>query len=343
MKFLSSSTYIIAEIGNNHNGSVSKAIELIDMSAEAGVDAVKFQTFRGLDIVSPTVPASAYSGWQVKDWEFWYQFLDTIALPIDDHQEVIDHAKKRGVDFITTPVSPDIVSILENFTGITAYKLASMDLNNFGLIRAIKATEKPVIMSTGMGDFVEVEQAVRLFGEKDLSILHCVSDYPLDPINAGLSNINVLRQRFGHATIGFSDHSLGHELTVAAVTMGARLIEKHVTLDRNDPEKAEHHFALEPDELAEMVRWIRAVEVSLKPTDWVRSPNEADGRQLFRRSFHYNKTLSAGHMVTEKDLAFIRPGIGIGYSDLHSVIDKRLRADRQAYSPCLVSDVETTL
>ena len=339
-KMVNDSTYIIAEIGNNHNGSVEKAIELIDMSAAAGVDAVKFQTFRGLDIVSPKVRADEYPGWNVTEFEFWYQFLDAIALPLDEHQRVVDHAHSRGVDFITTPVSPVVLELLKNVNGIDAYKLASMDLDNLALIKAVAGSGKPVILSTGMGKLEEVEQAVNLLGTQEISVLHCVSDYPLDPNNAALNNLSVLSHRFPSVRIGFSDHSLGHELVIAAVAMGARVIEKHVTLDRNDLNLAEHHFSLEPKELEEMVHWVRILDNNYKNTGWVRSPNEAECRDRYRRSFHYRQDFTEGHLVSEDDLVFIRPGDGIGYDTLKGVLGKVLRTDKVAFEPCIISDFQ---
>lgn len=335
-----SKVYVIAEIGNNHNGSVSKALEMIDMSAEAGVDAVKFQSFRGLDIVSPRVPASAYPGWNVKDKTWWYEFLDTIALPLENHQEIIDYAHKKGVDFITTPVSPYIVEYLEKLSGIDAYKVASMDLNNHGLLQAMANTTKPVIMSTGMGHVSEVDKAVEMLGDRDIGVLHCVSDYPLQAEDAYLNNINVLRSRFEGKEIGFSDHSLGHELVIAAVAMGAKIIEKHVTLDRDDPSPAEHHFSMEPSELTEMVQWIRALDKNFGQTGWGRSAKESqDGHQAYRRSFHYNKKLSKGHKVSTDDLVFLRPGTGIDYSELNNVIGQYLICDVDEYQPCELTHV----
>ena len=155
-------SYIISEIGNNHNGDLKKALKLIDASYNAGVDAVKFQTFRGIDIVSPKVKADEYKGWDVKGFEFWHQFLDTIALKLEDHQAVIDYTNSKGIDFITTPTSPYIVDFLETLNGIKAYKVASMDLNNIPLLQAIAKTGKEVIMSTGMGEIKDVETAVEI-------------------------------------------------------------------------------------------------------------------------------------------------------------------------------------
>lgn len=330
--------YVIAEIGNNHNGSVEKAIELIDMAAGAGADAVKFQSFRGLDIVAPNVRADEYPGWNVREYEFWHQFLDSIALPLEAHQRVIDHAHARGVEFITTPVSPEIVEILEELSGIDQYKLASMDLDNYGLIRALAATTKPVVISTGMGDLAEIGAAVDILGNREITVLHCVSDYPLDPRNAALGNIRILGERFPGRSIGFSDHSLGHELAVAAVAMGARVIEKHVTLDRQDPQPAEHHFALEPKEFSDLVGWMRALEDNRDDMVWMRSPKETEGRQKYRRSFHYTADLPIGHFLQESDVVFIRPGDGVGYASMASLVGRPLVRAVRKHAPCSASD-----
>lgn len=332
-------TYIIAEIGNNHNGSIDKAKRLIDVASKAGVNAVKFQSFEGLDIVSPKVLANEYPGWKVTKFKYWYEFLDTIALPLEHHQEIINYTQKCNLDFITTPVSPRIVKILETMNGITAYKLASMDLTNIGLIKAMAATRKPIIMSTGMGELSEVEKAVQLFGEEGLSILHCVSDYPLNPKNAALKNINELKIRFPKAKIGFSDHSLGHELVLTSLALGAKIIEKHITLDRRDPLLAEHHFSLEPTELELMVKWIRDIDENLSVRGWTRSHDEKDSKLKFRRSFHYKSDLTLGHVVTQDDLVFIRPADGVGYEKISKIIGKKLMANKNAYSPCLENDV----
>jgi N,N'-diacetyllegionaminate synthase len=334
-----SSTYIIAEIGNNHNSSVEKALELINSSAKAGVDAVKFQSFTGIDIVSPKVLTSEYKGWESVDYKYWYQFAESVALPLDRHQEVIDYTHKCGLDFITTPVSPSIVDYLETLSGIDKYKIASMDLNNFGLLKAVSRTQKPVIISTGMADLSEVSKAIELLGKREISILHCVSDYPLNPENANLNNLKILMDKFPSHNIGFSDHSLGYELSLATVAMGAKLIEKHVTMDRNDKSPAEHHFSMEPDELKEMVKWLRIIDKNLSQSEWSRSPDEGLGRQMYRRSFHYKYKFLAGHKIQEDDMVFVRPGYGVNYNDIENIIGHELNQDVDEFEPCMLDHI----
>jgi len=335
-----SAAYIIAEVGNNHNGSLNKALRLVAASAEAGADAVKFQSFRGIDIVSPTVRADEYEGWNAKDFEYWYQFLDSIALSLADHQVMIDETKRLGMDFITTPTSPEIVDQLEALQGIRAYKIASMDLNNIPLIEAVARTDKEVILSTGMGEMDEIQRAVAILNRPRLSILHCVSDYPLDPDQAFLNNIAILRDEFPQFRIGFSDHSLGHELCIAARCVGALTFEKHITLSRDDPERAEHHFSLEPPEFKELVSWLRCMDRNLGNPAFMRSPKESANKAKYRRSYHYKAAYPKGQTIGKELLSFVRPGDGIQQDDLPLLLGKQLARDVEAYDPCLLSDIE---
>lgn len=332
-------SYIISEIGNNHNGSVEKAIAMIDASKEANVDAVKFQSFRGIDIVSPKVKADEYKGWDVKNFEYWYQFLDSITLKLDDHQQVIDYTNNLGLGFITTPTSPFIVDYLEKLKGIKAYKIASMDLNNTPLLEAVARTKKEIIMSTGMGEMQEVHRAVEIFKNHKLSVLHCVSDYPLDPDKAFLNNITVLKQNFPKLDIGFSDHSLGHELCVAARCLGAVVFEKHITLDREDPNPAEHHFSMEPEEFKELVKWIRHIDINLSTAGFSRTETEKENRLKYRRSYHYNADFKKGEQISVDKLSFVRPGDGIDNEELLKFIGKPLNKDVKAYDPCQLNDI----
>lgn len=333
-------SYIISEIGNNHNGSVEKAIAMIDASKEANVDAVKFQSFRGIDIVSPKVLANEYKGWDVKNFEFWYQFLDSITLKLEDHQKVIDHTLSKGLDFITTPTSPFIVEYLEKLIGIKAYKIASMDLNNTPLLQAVAKTKKEIIMSTGMGEMHEVHKAVEIFKNHKLSVLHCVSDYPLDPDKAFLNNITLLKNEFPKLDIGFSDHSLGHELCVAARCLGAVVFEKHITLDRKDPNPAEHHFSMEPGEFKDLVKWIRHMDVNLNTSGFSRSETEKVNKLKYRRSYHYNADFKKGEVMSTDKLSFVRPGEGIDNEELIGFIGKKLNKDVKAYDPCKLNDIQ---
>ncbi len=329
-------TYVIAEIGNNHNGSLVKAKELVALAATTGADAVKIQSFTGLDIVTPTIKTSEYPEWDSGKFEYWYQYVDSLALPLSDHQELIDFTNSFGMDFITTPVSPSILAFLETLSGIAAYKVASMDLTNTKLLSAIGGTGKPVIMSTGMGRFAEVQEAIKSLSSRQVSVLHCVSDYPLDPQEAALNNINFLIDSLPNHTVGFSDHSLGHELTIAAVALGAKVIEKHFTADRADPNPAEHHFSMMPDEFETMVSWIRAIEKGSQESFWSRSNGEELGKQRFRRSYHYKYDLPAGTVIELDHLNYLRPGNGLDNSDLNEVLGKPILRAVTAHDACIL-------
>ena len=331
--------YIIAEIGNNHNGSLKKCLSIVNEASRIGVDAIKLQSFRGIDIVSPRVKVDEYDGWDMQDYEYWYQFADSIALPLELHQEVIDYTHRMGLDFITTPVSVEIVEILEKMNGIDKYKVASMDLNNIDLLISLSNTNKDIILSTGMVEVNDIKNAVDIIGSSRVSILHCVSDYPLRPKDSALNNIKFLKKCFPGINIGYSDHSLGHELSIAATSMGASIIEKHITLDRNDPELAEHHFSLNPVEFGNMVKWVRVIDRLQHEESWGRSSKEKLSSKVYKRSFHYKYDLSSGHIVNKDDLVFIRPGTGIGYKEIESVIGKKLLHEKKAYDMCSISDV----
>ena len=331
--------YTIAEIGNNHNGSIKKCLKITKAAHASGADAIKIQSFRGTDIVTPNILSSEYPEWDSAGYKYWHEFADSIALPINDHQEAIDYAHNLGLDFITTPVSPEIVDMLEQMRGIDYYKIASMDLNNIDLLESVSKTNKKVILSSGMGSIEEIQKAVSILNKKDLTILHCISDYPLSPKNANLNNIKILAHKFSDYRIGFSDHSLGHELAIAASMMGAKVIEKHFTLSREDKSPAEHHFSMEPLDFQIMVKWLDDIKININKKEWSRSHNEKnEGKIMSRRSFHYKNDLNVGYIINKKDLVFIRPGNAIDYNDLEKLLSKPLTRPIKAYDPCLEDD-----
>ncbi len=213
-----------------------------------------------------------------------------------------------------------------------------MDLTNMALLQAIAKTKKEIIISTGMGELKEIKAALKILKKRKLTILHCVSDYPLDPDKAFLNNISLLKKTFPKHTIGFSDHSLGHELSVAARSLGATVFEKHITLDRKDKSPAEHHFAMEPNEFRELVKWIRHIDHNLDVKKFGRSESEKVNKLKYRRSFHYSTDLNKGTVIKADHLAFVRPGEGIGYKELKRLIGKKLNKDVKAYDDCNLND-----
>lgn len=323
-------TFIIAEIGNNHNGSKETAIDLINIAADSGVDAVKFQTFKGLDIVSPKVLANEYKGWDVKGFKYWSEFLDTIALPLEDHKEVFNFAIEKGLIPFSTPTSPYIVDFLEELN-VPLYKIASMDLTNIQLLKKVAKTEKSVIISTGMANDAEIEKAVSIFKNNELSILHCISDYPTKPENANLKAVSYLKNKYDVIS-GLSDHSITNEFAIGSVALGGRIIEKHITYSRSAIEKAEHHFSLEPEELKNLVKSIRTLEKGLGTHQLNRSEQEKINKLKYRRSIHLNKAMKKGEVIKESDISVVRPNIGDLPSEYDFYIGKKLTQNVFAWS-----------
>ena len=335
---LQKEVFIIGEIGNNHNGNKETAKQLIDIAYEAGIHAVKFQTFRGQDIVTPQVKASEYPGWDTGQFEYWYQFLDTIALPLEDHKEVFDYAISKGVIPFSTPTSVEIVDFLEQLE-TPFYKIASMDVTNIQLLRKVAATGKPVILSTGMSTEAEIAKAVAIFAKNQFVLLHCISDYPADPAQSNLLSIPFLKQTFG-VEVGYSDHTLTNETAGLAVALGARVIEKHFTYDRHTPEKAEHHFSLEPSELKNLVQTVRLAESALGTFQLYRSPTELENRGKYRRSLHVNKDLPAGAKLTASDILVLRPNNGGQPEDYDQFENGMLKVAKSAWEPLFLTDIQ---
>lgn len=331
------SVFIIAEIGNNHNGSKDTAKKLIDIAGEAGVDAVKFQTFTGLDIVSPKVKASEYPGWDVKHFEYWYQFIDSIALPLKDHAEVYQYAAEKGLIPFSTPTSVKMVDFLESIDN-SIYKIASMDITNIPLLKRVAATGKPVILSTGMSDEDELIKAVEIFSNNELAVLHCISDYPVQPENVNLLSVKYITDRY-KVISGLSDHAVTNEFAAGAVALGGRIIEKHITVSRQAKEKAEHHFSLEPAELKSLVQSIRNMEKGLGTQQWYRSPAEAENKTKYRRSLHLNKDKKAGEIITPEDISVVRPALGDPSADFDLFIGKKLTKDVAAWTGLRKKDI----
>lgn len=332
-------TYFIAEIGNNHNGDIKKCLKLIKSASESGANAVKIQSFTGRDIISPKILSSYYSKWNNMGYKYWYQYLDSIALPMSDHQTAIDYAHYCKIDFITTPVNLKILESLEKLDGINSYKIASMDLSNKELLQSIGTIKKPTILSTGMSQLNEVHSAVNFINKEELSILHCISDYPLEPQNAMLNNLKILKNEFPNYNIGFSDHSLGYELSLISTFLGGSIIEKHFTLNRNDKNAAEHHFSMEPKEFKKMTALINSLHINLEKNEWGRSENEiTNAKEISRRSFHYLKNFKKDEIISRDHITFIRPGSGLTYEDIDLIINKKLNRNVYAYQPCYLKD-----
>jgi N,N'-diacetyllegionaminate synthase len=334
---------IIAEAGVNHNGDLSLAKQLIDAAAEAGADYVKFQTFKTENLVSVTAKQAEYQKANIGDSENDSQFkmLKKLELTHSHHEELISHCASRKIKFLSTAFDMESIDLLVKL-GIDLYKVPSGEITNLPYLRKIGSLNKPVILSTGMCVMQEVKAAVKVLEDagtkqEDITILHCTTDYPTAMKDVNLRAMLSLQKETG-CRVGYSDHTLGIEVPVAAVAMGAEVIEKHFTLDRN-LKGPDHKASLEPSELKEMIRSIRNVEVALG--SGTKGPSEAERKNMLvaRKSVHLASSLKAGHVIAEKDLAMKRPGDGISPMELEKVIGKKLLHDLNAEHKLSWSDL----
>jgi N-acetylneuraminate synthase/N,N'-diacetyllegionaminate synthase len=317
--------FIVAEAGVNHNGDPELARRLIDAAALAGADAVKFQTFKAECVTSAEAPKAAYQRATTGESGSQLQMLRMLELSVAAHRELAAHALKRGLVFLSTPFDEGSVELLDDL-GVPAFKVASGELTNLRFLAAVARRGKPVILSTGMAYLGEVETAVhaiREAGNESIVLLHCVSTYPAEPSDANLAAMATMADAFG-LPVGFSDHTAGIEVSLAAAALGAAVIEKHFTLDRTLA-GPDHRASLEPDALAAMVRGIRTVEAARGTGDKRPVASEADTRRVARRSLHLRRAAGPGEALTDDMLVALRPGLGIPPSEWDAVVGRRLR------------------
>jgi N-acetylneuraminate synthase len=249
--------FVIAEAGVNHNGDLKLARALIDVAVEAGADAVKFQTFRAERLATPDAPKAEYQVQTTGNAESQFEMLRRLELSADAHRELQAYCHERGIIFLSTPFDEEAVDLLDE-SGVAAFKISSGDLTNSPLLEHVASKGKPVILSTGMSELSELIEAVSVLntaGCENPVLLHCVSNYPADPAEVNLRAMQTMRSAFD-VPVGFSDHTQGIDVALAAVALGACVIEKHFTLDRTMP-GPDHRASLEPTELRELVRSIR--------------------------------------------------------------------------------------
>ena len=326
-KINSHSTFIIAEIGVNHNGSVELAKKMIKSASECGVDAVKFQTFNSDDLVTENAKTATYQK-KNTDVNSQLEMLKKLELSFDDFEELNNYALNHNVIFISSPFDIKSVNLLEKLN-VPLYKLGSGELNNFELINHVQKTNKPIIISTGMATLDEIKETYDFIENKDnLIILHCITGYPTSFEEANLNFIKTLKSEFD-VPIGFSDHSPGIELPIAAVALGACVVEKHFTLDKN-LEGPDHKASLNPNEFKAMVDAIRNVEVAMG--DGVRkfSDNELEIKKVARKSIVLNQDVSEDMIIERKMLSIKRPGTGIPPKFIDDVVGKKLIKDLKA-------------
>lgn len=315
--------FVIAEIGSNHNGDLELAKRLIRGAADAGVDAVKFQTFCAASHYSKRTPGFSYL-----DNVDTFELIKRLELDRSWHAPLKDYAESLGLVFLSSPCDRDAVDELDRLD-VAAFKVASFDLSDLGLIRHMAATGRPLIMSTGMADWMDIQRAVdicRSVGNDRIVLLQCTSLYPAPAQLSNLRAIDVMRAAFRTLT-GYSDHSEGDHVCLAAVALGACVIEKHFTLDRNLP-GPDHAFAIEAEPLKQMMRKLRQVEAALG--DGVKNGPRPEEREMYekgRRSLHARQKIAEGEMITAAMLTVKRPGLGIPPHLSETVIGRKARTD----------------
>lgn len=318
------SPFIIAEMSGNHNQSLDRALAIVDAAAETGADAIKIQTFTAdsmtLDLsegeFTITDPKSLWVGRTL------YDLYEEAHTPADWHKPIADRAKEHGLLFMSTPFSEDAVDLLESLDA-PLYKIASFEAIDLPLIRRVAQTGKPMIISTGMASFEEIDEAVsaaRENGATEIAVLHCVSAYPTPPEEANLSTIPDLAARLG-TVVGLSDHTMDTAVATVAVGLGASVIEKHVTLARADG-GVDSAFSLEPGELARLVRDTRTAHAARGVPAYRPTPSEAAGLP-FRRSLYVVADVAAGEPLTEANVRSIRPSNGLAPKHLDQVLGRR--------------------
>ena len=314
--------FIIAEAGVNHNGDVNLAKKLIDVAKKAGADAVKFQTFKAEELVTKSADKAEYQKETTSTQQSQYEMLESLTLPEGAYGELKTYAESKGIIFISTPFDKKSVDLLSEL-GVPAFKVGSGEITNFPLLRHIARKGKSVILSTGMSTLQEVEEAVatiREEGLEDIILLHCVTNYPSQIESTNLRAMATLRQTFS-LPVGLSDHTLGVTIPVAAVALGACVIEKHFTLDKKLP-GPDHKASLEPDELKRMVKAVKDVEKALGNGVKKPMPEEEENKKVVRRSIVARVDIPQGTVITEEMLDIKRPGTGLEPKFLDMVVGR---------------------
>ena len=322
--------FIIAEAGVNHNGSLEMALKLVDVAVQAGADAVKFQTFKAERLVTKMAPKAEYQKETTGAGESQLEMLRRLELSTQDHVHLKQYCAEKGILFMSTPFDEQSADFLDEL-GVSIFKLGSGEVTNLPYLRHVARKMKPLILSTGMSFLSEVDVAVRAISETQntqLVLLHCVSNYPTSPADANLRAIQTMSTAF-QIPVGYSDHTMGYEVPLAAAALGACVIEKHFTLDRTLP-GPDQPASLEPGELAGMVKGIRTVESALGHGKKIPAPSEAPIAAVARRSLVASRTIPPGALITAESVAIQRPGTGMAPEFYSFVVGKKARVEIQA-------------
>ena len=331
-----SKVVIIAEAGVNHNGDIEIAKKLIEAASEAGADYVKFQTFKADNLVTKSAQKAAYQVKNINDGDnSQYQMLKNLEMSYEWHFELRDYAESLGIKFLSTGFDEESIDFLEEL-GINLFKIPSGEITNKPYLNHIAKKNKEVILSTGMANMKEVAEATEIFiqagiGKENITILHCNTEYPTPMKDVNLTAMNKIQEILG-VKVGYSDHTLGIEVPIAAVALGAKVIEKHFTLDKRMA-GPDHIASLDPIELKIMIKAIRNIEEALAGTGIKEaSESELKNISIVRKSLHFRNDLPSGHLINENDLIALRPGFGISPMEIEMYIGKKLNQNVNAFS-----------
>jgi len=334
---------IIAEAGVNHNGDIRLAKKLIDVASKAKVDFVKFQSFKANKLVSPSAKKAEYQIKNLKDKDdLQYEMLKKLELSEKDHRKLVSYCKTKNVKFFSTAFDVDGVAYLSSLN-LEAFKVPSGELTNFPFLKAVAMTGLPVILSTGMANLKEVGDSINVLidhgtKKEELTVLHCNTDYPTPMSDVNLKAMLNIKKTF-NVNVGYSDHTKGTEIAIAAVALGAKVIEKHFTLDRN-LKGPDHKASLEPKELKYMVDSIRNLEQAMDGSE-IKEPSKGETKNIHiaRKSIHLSKDLRAGSVINEEDIVPLRPGDGICAMNWEKVLGKTLNNDAKKFYKLAWSDL----
>jgi len=333
------SPYVIAELSANHNGNLETALRIIEEAKKAGADAVKLQTYKP-DTITLNCDGEDF---KIKgglwDGRTLYDLYEEAHMPWDWHKPLFDHARELGVTIFSSPFDNTAIDLLEDLN-VPAYKIASFEAVDLPLIKYAASTGKPMIISTGMADAVEISEAIEAAHEggcKELAVLHCVSGYPAPSEDYNLRTIPDMIERFGLVT-GLSDHTLDNTTAIASVALGASIIEKHFTLDRGGG-GPDDSFSLEPPDLAFLCQGVKTAWSALGCVDYGRKSSE-QGNVQFRRSLYFVRGLNAGDLIGIQDVRSVRPGYGLSPKYLDQVLGRRVKFDVEINTPVTMGHLE---
>jgi len=341
---LSKKVIIIAEAGVNHNGEFEKALELVKIAADAGADYVKFQTFKANRLVSKSALKAEYQK-SIFDnnGDTQFEMLKKLEMQDDWHQKLIDYSESLGIKFLSTGFDIESINFLDQL-GIDFFKVPSGEITNYPYLQNIASKKKPVILSTGMAELSEINEAIDLLEENGIdknkiTVLHCNTTYPTEMLDVNLHAMNDISQKL-NVNIGYSDHTLGIEVPIAAVALGAKVIEKHFTIDKQLP-GPDHKASLDPLELKLMVKAIRNIEYAISGTGTkVPTASELTNRTIARKSIHLSNSLKSGAIIKIDDIIMKRPGDGISPMMINSIIGKKIKYDLPVEHKLSFKDIE---